>query len=91
MENFILELSIELEAKLNENGLHPAPDIQIIRGGEILSGKNQSLPTFGWFSPTYGQKIHAISIRYGLSSSSAITIISRWHILSTIQDHNRIV
>ncbi len=88
---FRLVLSIEIESGLYEKNFQPGSNIQIIRGGEILSGKNQSLPNFGWFSPTYGLKIPAISIRYHLSTKSAISILSRWHILPITQDHNRIV
>ncbi len=88
---FRLELFIETETRFNEKNFHPGFNIQIIRGGEILCGKNQSLPNFGWFSPTYGQKIPAISIRYILSSKSAISIMSRWHIQSIVQDHSRMV
>ena len=88
---FRLKLSIEIAANSTDLNDQPGSNIQIIRCGEILFGKDQSLPNFGWFSPTYGFKTPAISFRYILNSKSAISIISRLHIMAPVQDHNRIV
>jgi len=40
----------------------PQPRVSLIRAGELIYGQGQSLPFEGWTSPTYGQKIPALSL-----------------------------
>ena len=42
----------------------PVPaQLQIVRAGELLYGCGPVKPTWGWISPTYGEKMPALSVR----------------------------
>jgi hypothetical protein len=46
--------------------------------GRSISGNAQEEPLLGWFSPTYGLKLPALSIRYSVTHALPITITSRF-------------
>ena len=46
--------------------------------GRPISGNGQEEPLLGWFSPTYGLKIPALSIRYSVTRALPVTITSRF-------------
>jgi len=46
--------------------------------GKPISEEAQEEPLLGWFSPTYGQKIPALSIRYSVTHALPLTITSRF-------------
>jgi hypothetical protein len=52
--------------------------IQLIRGGETLSGRTEESGIFGWVSPTYAHKKPAISLRYNFQGVTPFGIKSEW-------------
>lgn len=59
----------------------PSPtalQVQVIRAGELLEGDGLISPTWGWYSPLYGDKIPALALRCLLDSQLPVTITSRW-------------
>jgi hypothetical protein len=58
--------------------------VQLSRGGEILSGTHPSLPYQGWYSPTYGVKIPAVSFRLFFKINGDTTILSKLFIHQTL-------
>lgn len=69
-----LVLSLRAEAP----GVPLQPDLQIARAGELLHGSGEAHPTWGWYSPTYGVKIPALSLRLSVDSSLPLVFTSRW-------------
>jgi hypothetical protein len=59
---------------------HPSDVSQplLVRAGEVLSGTGLEAPTWGWVSPTYGQKIPALSYSLNLRTPLPVTFISHW-------------
>ncbi len=51
--------------------------VQLIRAGELIRGDGQAPEICGWYSPTYGQKIPAISYRAIFSSALPLTILTQ--------------
>jgi hypothetical protein len=54
----------------------PSSDLQIIRAGQGLMGSGNIPPFLGWYSPTYGVKIPALSVRLQIKAVPPITIHS---------------
>jgi len=52
--------------------------ITLIRAGEIIHGEGNALPYEGWFSPTYGTKLPALSFAVEAVSLQNITFISEF-------------
>lgn len=50
----------------------------LARGGEAIKGKSDAQPHRGWVSPTYGQKIPAISFAVMTHAPLPVTITSRF-------------
>ena len=50
----------------------------LTRAGELIYGKNQSLPYEGWVSPAYGQKKPALSIALEVTSSKSFSFVSEF-------------
>jgi len=74
-----------LSAPFGSVKLHISSDIKTITSvltfynkGRLISGKAQEEPLLGWFSPTYGQKLPALSIRYSVTHALPVTITSRF-------------
>ena len=51
--------------------------VQLIRAGELIRGEGEAPPICGWYSPTYGQKIPALSFRAIFTSTFPLTIRTR--------------
>jgi hypothetical protein len=56
----------------------PHAAIQIVRGGDVIYGTQAEMPVMGWFSPTYGHKIPALSFLFTTSATPPLKILSRW-------------
>lgn len=54
------------------------PAWQLARGGELLAGEGPVLPTWGWFSPTYGVKIPALALRMNVTAPLPFSLRSVW-------------
>ncbi len=52
--------------------------LQLARAGQLVYGAGEVKPTWGWSSPTYGDKIPALSIRLTVSGPLPIHLITRW-------------
>jgi hypothetical protein len=53
-------------------------NFQLVRAGMILVGSGTALPISGWTSPTYGEKIPALSCSIELSQALPIEFKSEW-------------
>lgn len=82
-ENLKLELQsphgwISLQVSLGKN-LQPLTfNSQLIRAGELLSGDGEAAPYMGWVSPTYAQKIPALSWSVQANVPLPFTFTSEW-------------
>jgi len=72
-----------LTAPFGSIRLHISPDIKAItseltfyKKGQPISKNAREEPLLGWFSPTYGKKLPALSIRYSVTHVLPITITS---------------
>ena len=54
--------------------------VQLVRAGELLSGKGEFSPVRGWYSPTYGYKIPALSLSFELAAPLPVTLASEWNL-----------
>jgi hypothetical protein len=62
-----------------EDPLQPLPiQLELVRAGERLFGRQIPDPTWGWVSPTYGIKIPALSASYLVVGALPIRLESRW-------------
>jgi hypothetical protein len=50
----------------------------VIRAGSLIYGKGEPLPFEGWSSPTYGQKIPAISLTLEINSLKSFSVTSEF-------------
>jgi hypothetical protein len=57
---------------------HLSESFQIVRAGELLHGSGAVSPVWGWFSPTYGVKTPALSVRYTVVQRSPIRLTSEF-------------
>jgi hypothetical protein len=53
-------------------------EIKLARAGELLYGSGHVSPIMGWLSPTYGEKIPALSCIIEVSQSLPIELRSEW-------------
>lgn len=53
--------------------------IQLIRCGALLAGEGEASSTLGWWSPTYDQKLPALSLRASLAGRLPLTIETTFH------------
>jgi hypothetical protein len=52
---------------------------QLIRAGQMVYGGGETaLPILGWFSPTYGHKVPALSFRYEITTHLPLRLITDW-------------
>jgi len=54
----------------------PDPDVRLVRGGERIYGQGDVLPIMGWVSPTYGQKLPALSFEVGVRTKNDVQFTS---------------
>jgi hypothetical protein len=52
--------------------------VQLIRGGKAISGSLECPPVLGWYSPTYGVKLPALSLRCSFEGKAPIILLSEW-------------
>jgi hypothetical protein len=57
------------------------PTIDLVRAGKSLLLKKTENPNLGWYSPTYLNKIPALSLRYAINFNSNIQITTVWQIV----------
>jgi hypothetical protein len=62
----------------NELSSNMRPQITIVRAGEVIAGPGNALPVEGWSSPTYGDKIPALSIRLEIYAGAPVSLKSEW-------------
>jgi hypothetical protein len=53
-------------------------EFSLIRAGELLVGEGEVDPVRGWFSPTYAEKVPALSLAVTLAAVPPITITTNW-------------
>jgi len=56
-------------------------ELTIYKKGRPISGNAQEESLLGWFSPTYGKKLPALSIRYSVTHAVPFTITSQFTFL----------
>ncbi|TDA65324.1 MAG: alginate lyase family protein [Chloroflexi bacterium] len=49
---------------------------RLVRGGGVLAGKLDYPDTYGWFSPTYGSKVEALSYQVEIHMKAPVKIIT---------------
>jgi hypothetical protein len=60
--------------------------IQLIRAGQRLFGSGEAVPFHGWVSPTYGQKLPALSLTVTAAGTPPITLTTNWLLPSDLDD-----
>jgi hypothetical protein len=55
-------------------GLHAS----LVRAGEVLYGREDAHPTWGWSAPIYAHKLPALSYAASLHAPLPVTLISEW-------------
>ncbi len=55
--------------------------VQLIRGGKAISGPAECPPVLGWYSPTYGIKLPALSLRCSCEGKAPFSLLSEWLLL----------
>jgi hypothetical protein len=71
------QLTLETCPKSDENSIQ----LHLIRSGETLVGEYVS-PNLGWYSPTYNEKVPAISVLYQVRALAPTTFKSRISIMA---------
>ncbi len=67
--------------RLNITGLNLSPPgfhEMLVRAGHLLYGRGQPRPYEGWFSPTYGEKVPALSLAVEAVSSRSCRFVSEF-------------
>lgn len=70
-------ISIQIRAE-NKDGHTIFGKLQLIRAGQMVYGSGDYLPILGWYSPTYGHKIPALSFRYEVTAQLPLRLITDW-------------
>ena len=52
--------------------------LSLIRAGKVLAGEHREDPILGWFSPTYNEKVPALSLVATVRAALPVTITSAW-------------
>jgi hypothetical protein len=71
-----LKIGVSLENPSQEAEIYSR--IQLVRAGELLHGSGEISPTWGWFSPTYNQKIPALSVSVMVNARLPLRLTSDW-------------
>ena len=53
-------------------------DFQLVRAGEVLHGEGEAKPHWGWVSPTYDQKLPALSFATLVHAAPPLTLHTTW-------------
>ena len=83
VDEALSETTMRLRSPLGELRLKLSCDpgakqFQIVRAGELVYGTGRVEPILGWSSPTYGDKIPALSIRWTIINAPPIVLRSEW-------------
>ena len=54
----------------------PAPQVTLVRTGQLLFGEGRASATDGWVSPTYGSKAPALSLAVEVRSSRTVSFLT---------------
>jgi len=73
-----LDIQIGIEPATPKTGIENAPLIQLVRAGELVSGKGLVSPISGWVAPTYGYKVPALSLSISVDSPLPVKFITKW-------------
>jgi len=71
-------MQLSLQVKDSPNGAPVPAQIQIVRAGALLYGGGTVKPTWGWMSPTYGDKMPALAVRLSARRQPPFYLISEW-------------
>jgi hypothetical protein len=78
-----LRLSLSVRGEANNSAV-PAQS-QLVRAGKLLYGCGPVRPTWGWSSPTYGDKMPALSLRLLARRLPPFYFVSEWSFPETDQ------
>ncbi len=67
------EVRVTLECRCQPGDWQVA---QLVRAGRVITGSGEAPETLGWVSPTYGQKLPALSLRLGVTSQQPVSFQS---------------
>jgi hypothetical protein len=67
-------LRVKPDARISYSEVRTA----LVRAGGLVSGRGKPLPFDGWFSPTYGVKVPALSLSVELTASKSISFVSEF-------------
>jgi hypothetical protein len=70
-------ISIQVGAE-HEDSLPILINSQLIRAGQMIYGNGPFLPILGWYSPSYGYKVPALSFRYEITTHLPVRLITEW-------------
>jgi hypothetical protein len=73
-----LDIQIGIEPATPITGNENAPQIQLVRAGELVSGTGPVSPISGWVAPTYGYKVPALSLSISVDSPLPVKFITKW-------------
>jgi hypothetical protein len=59
--------------------------MQLVRAGELIAGSGAANPILGWYSPTYGVKVPALSYSLTLQSGLPCLLTSEWRAALDVQ------
>jgi hypothetical protein len=69
---------VNLLSRFETVSLDPGFHITLGRAGESLQGSGKVLPFEGWVSPTYGQKVPALSLALNVTTDRSILFLSQF-------------
>jgi hypothetical protein len=71
-----LKLTLAIKNAGEQN--HNESQVQLARAGELIYGSGEVDSTWGWSSPTYGDKIPALALRWKLRGLIPLSLRSEW-------------
>jgi hypothetical protein len=68
-----------IRAALYADALPPEhASLRLLRAGEVVLGAGNASPVWGWFSPTYAQKIPALALEFSFIHALPLTLTTRF-------------
>ncbi len=74
------QIHLALSASTPPHPLSQLGEAGLVRAGQTLAGPESLSPLLGWFSPTYGSKVPALSFFMTVVSPLPCTIHSQWEL-----------
>jgi hypothetical protein len=71
-------ITLEVMVSGGNPDLDPQPELTISRCGKVCHGSGPTHPTWGWISPTYGNKQPALSTGFYLKAQPPVTLVTHW-------------